>query len=195
MSVPLLTTKFLFPPARHSLVSRPRLLERLTIGLRGPLTLLPAPAGYGKATLLGEWRSGMGRDPSTAKLSLDGGDGDPILFLGYLTAALESLRAGLMGSTLGLLQPPRPPLLESILISLVNDLATCPEDFILVSDDFHVITSPTIHDMIAFLLAHAPPCMHLAILTREDPPLPLRKPNSMPAAVTRRSNGAQMRMN
>jgi len=106
---------------------------------------------------------------------LDGGDGDPALFLGYLAAALESLRPGLMGSTLVLLQTPQPQSMEPILISLINDLATFPEDFVLILDEFHAIAAPTIHDMIAFLLAHAPPQMHVAILTREDPPLPLSK--------------------
>jgi ATP/maltotriose-dependent transcriptional regulator MalT len=175
MFVSLLTTKLFFPRSRDNLIPRPRLLERLSTGLRGTLTLLSAPAGYGKTTLLSEWRNGTECDPPAAWLSLDGEDGDPTLFLNYLTAALGSLQENLLGSTLLLLQSPQHPPLNAILTSLVNDLSTFPQDFVLALDDYHAITSPAIHDTVTFLLDHAPPQMHLAILTREDPPLPLSK--------------------
>jgi LuxR family maltose regulon positive regulatory protein len=133
MSVSLLTTKLFFPPVRDKLIPRPRLMERLSAGLRGPLTLIAAPAGYGKTTLLSEWRAGIGHDLPAAWISLDSGDGDLALFLSYLTAALESVQAGLVSNTLGLLQSPQPSPPEAVLASLVSDLVTFPGDFILVT--------------------------------------------------------------
>jgi LuxR family maltose regulon positive regulatory protein len=173
MAVSLLTTKLFFPPVRHGYVPRPRLIERLRAGLRGPLTLLSAPAGYGKTTLLGEWRAGLGQDFPAAWLSLDESDNDLILFLRYVTAALQSAQPGLVDRTRLLLQSPQPPPLEAALTSLLNDVSGFPDDFALVLDDYQVITTPAIHDALSFLLARAPPHMHLVLLTREDPPLPL----------------------
>lgn len=90
MSAPILTTKFYFPPARSSFVSRPRLVEKLEHGLSGPLTLISAPAGYGKTTLMSEWRNGIGREYPLAWLSLDANDNDLARFISYFTFALAS---------------------------------------------------------------------------------------------------------
>jgi LuxR family maltose regulon positive regulatory protein len=185
MSVSLLTTKLFFPPVRRGYVPRPRLVERLVAGLRGPLTLLSAPAGYGKTTLLSEWRAGPGQDFPAAWLSLDANDGDPVLLLRYLTAALGSLQADLVERTALLLRSPQLPPTEAVLTSLVNELSAFPGDFALILDDYHVLACgeaagdasavQAFHDAMAFLLDHAPPQMHLVILTREDPPLRLPK--------------------
>ena len=110
-----------------------------------------------------------------AWLSLDEGDNDLIRFLTYLVAALQTVDAGIGEDVLDVLQSPQPPPLESLLTSLINDLAgnheCCP--YILVLDDYHVIHTPTVHEALVFLLDHLPPQLHLVILTREDPPVPL----------------------
>ena len=120
--MPLLTTKFYFPTARSSLVSRPHLVERLQNGLQGPLTLVSAPAGYGKTTLMSEWRAGVGCDYPTAWLSLDDGDNDSTCFLTYIIAALATLKPGFGETPLALLQSSPPPSTRVILTSLINEL-------------------------------------------------------------------------
>ena len=173
---PLLTTKLYVPPTRAQLISRPRLIERLAEGLTRPLTLISAPAGAGKTTLIGEWRaSDAGRAYSLAWLSLDSEDNDPTRFLTYLIAALQTLRATIGEAALALLHstPPAPP--HAILTSLINDLAGLPAPFAAVLDDYHFIAAPPIHEALAFLLDHLPPQMHLIIATRADPPLPLAR--------------------
>jgi len=171
----LLNTKTYFPPLREGLVSRPRLVERLKQGLRLPLTLISAPAGSGKSTLLSAWRAGEGGDYPAAWLSLDTGDNDPRRFLAYLARALETLQDGLVTDTMLLLRSPQQESIETVLTSLINDLAGFPSDFALVLDDYHLITSPALQAGMAFLLEHQPPQMHLVILTRLDPPLPLSR--------------------
>ncbi len=171
----LLTTKTYFPPLREGLVSRPRLVEKLKQGLRLPLTLISAPAGSGKSTLLSAWRAGEGDGYPAAWLTLDAGDNDPRRFLAYLARALETLRAGLVTDTLLLLRSPQQESIETVLTSLINDLAGFPSDFALVLDDYHAITSPALQAGMTFLLEHQPPQMHLVILTRLDPPLPLSR--------------------
>lgn len=179
MSGPFPSTKLFFPPARANLVLRPRLVERLMTGLCGPLTVVSAPPGSGKTTLLSEWRAGAGRDAAAAWLALDASDNDPARFMTGLLAALETVRAGLVESTNLLFQSGQPVSPEAILSSLVNDLTTgggaFPEGLVLVLDDYHEITTLAIHDALAFLLAHRLPSLHLVILGREDPPLPLSR--------------------
>jgi LuxR family maltose regulon positive regulatory protein len=175
-STPLLTTKLYIPPTRAQLISRPRLIERLAEGLTRPLTLISAPAGSGKTTLIGEWRtSEAGHGFPLAWLSLDAEDNDPARFLTYLIAAWQTLHSTLGESALALLHstPPAPP--HSILASLINDLAGMPAPFAAVLDDYHCVVAPPIHDALAFLLDHLPPQMHLIIATRADPPLPLAR--------------------
>ena len=167
------------------------------------MTLISAPAGFGKTTLLSEWinQKAEGRrrrdeleetdfhpssfplypspfilDPSkVAWLSLDNGDNDPARFLSYLIAALQTIAPNLGAGVLGRLQSPQPPPPESILTDLLNELAAIPDPFVLILDDYHVIDVQPVDHALAFLLEHLPPHMHLVIATREDPDLPLSR--------------------
>src|SRR4028118_1874862 len=149
---------------------RPRRVERLSEGAHRRLILVSAPAGFGKTTLLSEWVAGCGRP--AAWLSLDEGDNDPARFLAYLVTALRTVAADIGEGVLGILRSPRPPPTESILTALLNEIVTVPDDLVLVLDDYHVVDARPIDDVLAFLLEHLPPRMHLVIATREDPPLP-----------------------
>ncbi len=175
MPVPILATKLYVPTPRPNLVPRPRLLERLHAGLGAghKLTLVSAAAGFGKTTLISTWAAACGRP--IAWLSLDEGDSDPVRFLAYLTAALQTLKAGIGAGLLAALQVHPPPPIESLLTSLLNDVATLPGPFLLILDDYHVIASPAVDDAVAFLIEHQPPQMHLGVATREDPSLPLAR--------------------
>ena len=187
MSTPILATKLYLPPPRPNVVLRPRLINRLNEGLHRKLTLISAPAGFGKTTLASEWVAGDKRP--AAWLSLDKGDNDPIRFLTYLIAALQTLAlseveeiaprkpsVGHIGEgVLAVLQSPQPPPIESILTVLLNEIITIPDNFVLVLDDYHVIDAKSIDSTLTFLLEHLPPQMHLVITTREDPALPLAR--------------------
>ena len=174
MSTPILATKLYIPPPRPKIVLRPRLIERLNEGLCGrKLTLISAPAGFGKTTLVSEWVAGCERP--VAWLSLDEGDNDPTRFLTYLVAALQTIAPNIGAGVLGVLQSPQPPPTESILTALLNEITTIPDNFILVLDDYHVIDSKPVDNALTFLLEHLPPQMHLVIATREDPHLPLAR--------------------
>ena len=168
-------TKLYIPPPRPNIVLRPRLIERLE---RGPvahaeLTLISASAGFGKTTLVSEWVAGCERP--VAWLSLDEGDNDPARFLTYLVAALQTIAPKIGEGVLAALQSPQPPPTESILTTLLNEIAAIPDNFILVLDDYHVIDSEPVDQALTFLLDHLPPQMHLVIATREDPSLPLAR--------------------
>src|SRR6266567_976637 len=172
----LLATKLHRPLPRAHLVRRPQLAARLTRGVVGPLTLVSAPAGFGKTTLLAQWfaESGM----PVAWLSLEPGDNEPVRFLSYLIAALQTLDPHLGAVALTLLQMPQPAAAEAVLTLLTNDVGSHGRDggdFALVLDDYHVIDAKAIDHALAFLLEHLPPHMHLVIATREDPPLPLAR--------------------
>jgi LuxR family transcriptional regulator, maltose regulon positive regulatory protein len=175
MSTPILTTKLYFPPPRPGVVPRPRLIHRLNTGLAigSKLTLISASAGFGKTTLVGEWLAHCGRP--VAWLSLDEGDSDPARFLTYLVAALQTIAPKIGASVLAVLQSPQPPPTETILIALLNEIATISDNFILVLDDYHVIDSQPVDQLLTFLIEHQPPQMHLVIATREDPSLPLSR--------------------
>ena len=175
MSDALLLTKLFIPPPRLNLVPRGRLLERLTEGLSPgrKLTLVSAPAGFGKTTLVSEWIAGCGK--SVAWLSLDEGDNDPRRFLTYLTSALQRIASNIGKNVLAALQSPEPPSTESLLTALLNEITTIAQDFILVLDDYHVVDSKPVDEALNFLLDHLPPQMHLVITTREDPSLPLAR--------------------
>jgi len=173
---PILATKLYLPPARPTLVPRPRLTARLADGLTRPLTLISAPAGFGKTTLLSEWcASQAGRGFLLAWLSLDGDDNDSTRFLTYLIAALSRLKPGLGETTLGLLCSPQRPPPQVILTGLINDLSELDTPFALVLDDYHVITAQPVHDALTYILDHMPAQMRLVVLTRADPPLPLAR--------------------
>jgi LuxR family maltose regulon positive regulatory protein len=175
-SVPLLATKLFAPSPRPGLVLRQRLLDRLEVGLRGPLTLLVAPAGWGKTTVLSTW-CGSACPParSVAWVALDVGDNDPVRFWTYVLTALERERPGLAAGALTSLRGSRPPLMEAALTALLNALAATPEDVILVLDDFHVIQAEAVHVGLTFLLERLPLQFHLLIANREDPPFPLAR--------------------
>ena len=181
---PLLQTKLYVPPIRPEVVSRPRLLERLNAGLPArnaflrALTLISAPAGFGKTTLVSEWVQAMGGSTlpiAIAWLSLDKGDNDPARFLAYLIAALRIVEANMGKGVLGALQSPEVPPVEDILTVLINEVAGIPGRIILVLDDYHMIEAEEIHDAVTFLLEHLPPQMHLVIATRDDPRLPFAR--------------------
>src|SRR5262245_41914856 len=169
MPSPILATKLYLRHPRAKMVARPRLIEQLNAGLQGRLTLISAPAGFGKSTLIGEWIASGGK--TAAWLSLDAGDNDPARFLSYLLAALQTIAPGVGSGVLGILQSPQPPPIESILTSLLNDIAEIPDDFIFVLDDYHVIDAHSVDQALTFLLENQPPQMHLVIATREDPQL------------------------
>jgi len=183
----LLKTKLYVPSARpHGgtglrarLVSRPRLVERLNGGLRAScrLILISAPAGFGKTTLVSAWLS-ESRCPA-AWISLDSGDNDPVRFIRYLIAALQAalqtLEPQVGRAAEGLLRSPQLPPLESVLTLLLNEICSLPGQVTLVLDDYHLITAAEVHQAVAFLLEHLPPQLHIALLTRADPPLPLTR--------------------
>ncbi|SFN82581.1 LuxR family transcriptional regulator, maltose regulon positive regulatory protein [Mycetocola miduiensis] len=170
--MPILATKLFVPPLRAQAVRRPRLVQQLDEGLRSgrKLSLLSAPAGFGKTTLLSEWVEALAElRPSlrVAWLSLDTSDNDPVRFLGYLAAALRDPAA----------DPDAAPLAsaEAALTALINDLVRTEQQVVLVLDDVQTIESPAVRDAIAFLLDHLPPQLHLVIATRSDPPLPIAR--------------------
>ncbi len=184
-ATPLLATKLYIPPPRPKLVPRPRLIDRLNEAQPGhnqafgrKLTLISAPAGFGKTTLVSEWVAGGERLESKARLawlSLDEGDNDPARFLAYLIAALQTVAARIGSGVLSALQAPQPPPIEMLLTALLNEITTLPDSFILVLDDYHVIDTQPVEAALTFLLEHLPPQMHLVIATRQDPHLPLAR--------------------
>ncbi len=172
----LLTTKLYLPALRRELVSRPRLLARLNEGLTRPLTLISAPAGSGKTTLISEWRAAeAGQNLPLAWLALDDDDNDPARFLSYLIAALASLKPGFGDALLPLLQSPQPAPPKAILTSFINEVSRFSTPFVLVLDDYHAINTQAIHEAMAFFLDYLPPPMHLIVTTRADPPWPLAR--------------------
>ena len=181
-----LTTKLFIPPIRPKFVARPHLIAQMSIGLSSNLTLISAPAGFGKTTLVSEWVNYLRSDtqqeyPAVNKvawISLDANDNDPVRFLGYFVTALNrvnGIETTIGGGALDMLQSPQPPLVEAVLTSLINDVATIPDRIIIILDDYHVIDSSPVNDALSFLLEHLPPQIHLVIATREDPQLPLAR--------------------
>ena len=177
VSTPILATKIYIPPSRSNIVLRQRLIDRLNKGLQytSGVTLISAPAGFGKTTLISEWVAGCERPASW--LSLDEGDNDPRRFFAYLIAALQTIAGNIGEEGLAVIHAsqPQPLSIESILTDLLNEITTIPGNFILVLDDHHVIDSKSVDDAISFLLEHQPPQLHLVIVTREDPDLPLAR--------------------
>ena len=170
---PLLATKLYRPRPSHDVVVRPRLVERLDQGLTRPLTLISAPAGFGKTTLLASWLNHL--PLPSAWLTLDVHDDAPGPFLRYFVAALQRIDGAVDTQLASLVDvsDALPP--QTVVAALLNDLAMVARDAVLVLDDLHAITNPAIYDLLAYLLDHLPPRLHLVILTREDPPLPLAR--------------------
>jgi LuxR family transcriptional regulator, maltose regulon positive regulatory protein len=173
MTAPVLATKLFIPPLRRDLVLRQRLIDQLNVGGRQKLTLISAPAGFGKTTLVSEWVASCRRP--VAWLSLDEGDNDVTRFLTYFVTALQTITPNICAGVLGVLQSPQQPLPESILTALINEITPIPDTFIFVLDDYHIIDSKPVDNTIAFLLEHLPPQMHLVIASREDPHLTLSR--------------------
>ena len=181
---PLLETKLYTPRWRAGLVPRARLTERLDHVTKRKLTLVSAPAGFGKSSLLAEWLTGTpaGERPA-AWLSLDPSDNDPALFWAYFVTALQRVHSGVGESALSLLRSNQPPPIEKLLGTLLNEITASSDEpstgssdgFVLVLDDYHVIEAQPVHTGISFLLDHLPPQMHLVIAGRADPPLPLSR--------------------
>jgi LuxR family maltose regulon positive regulatory protein len=173
---PLLETKLYVPRLRRGLVARPRLIERMDRGAESKLTLISAPPGFGKTTLLAEWLVAAPPDGrSVAWLSLDPADNEAAPFWTYLVAALQAVAPGVGATAPSLLQGPQPPPIETVLASVLNELGAVPIDVVLVLDDYHVIDAHYINDGMAFLVEHLPPQIHLVIITRADPALPLAR--------------------
>ncbi len=191
MSETLLQTKLYIPPARPNLVPRAELIKRLDQGLQQncKLSLISAPAGFGKTTLAAEWISALRQevDPVTGRealaedhtawLSLDKGDNDPVRFLTYLIAALQKFAPTLGQNVQAMLSPSQPATMEPFITALINDLTaiktTTP--LILVLEDYHLIELPAIHEGLRFFLDHLPPKMHLVLISRSDPQLHLSR--------------------
>ena len=173
MPVSLLQTKLYVPPTRPEQVARPRLIERLNAGLHRKLTLLSAPAGFGKTTLVSAWLRSRNR-PFTW-ISLDEGDNDPIRFLNYLATAFRGVDDKIGQTTQHLLEAPQPPPVETLLTELINDVATQSLSFVLVLDDYQTITALAVHRAVSFLLQRQPPQMHVVIISRQDPSLPISR--------------------
>jgi transcriptional regulator with XRE-family HTH domain len=172
-ALPILLTKILPPPTRQ-LVARPRVLRQLEIE-PGGVTLVVAPAGWGKTTLIATWlESPLARAQHVAWVSLDEGDADVALALRYIIAALQRVLPALGGGAMQLLATPQPSV-EAVLALLINDIITAGAPVLLVLDDYHRVRAPAIHRALGYLVEHLPPNMHLAIATREDPPLPLAR--------------------
>ena len=171
MAVELLSTKVLLPPARHTLVTRPRLTDKLNEGARRRLILVSAPAGFGKTTLLTEWARQS--DRRVAWLSLEVADNDSARFVSYLVASLQSVLEGIGSNALELLHGFPENTTESALTALLNELSGISEGLSVVLDDYHCINSPAVHDALAFLLDHLPPAVNLVIGSRTEPSLPL----------------------
>ncbi|HEX6386103.1 MAG TPA: LuxR C-terminal-related transcriptional regulator [Anaerolineae bacterium] len=227
-------TKLFKPALRPSLITRPHLIAQLNAGLgqgtpgfAARLTLVSAPAGFGKTTLIAEWiqhnyelrimnyeaenavhnsslrpfdfpfadsglrQGAQGRHfliHNFCWLSLDEADNDPVRFLSYLIAALQTAVPGIGQTAVHLLQSPQPPAAEAILTLLINDVSQSEQPIILVLDDYHVIDTPAVHQALTFLLEHLPPLLHLLIATRSDSPLPLSRLRARGQIVEIRAN-------
>ena len=189
MKAPLLTTKFYIPHLRPVLVPRPRLIAQLNEGMHGKLTLVSAPAGFGKTTVVSAWAWDSGCP--VAWVSLDEGDNDPSRFWTYVVAALQQVLPDLGEGMLASLRTTKPPSVEMLLTEWINEFvdrsgellqlfsaSSVPEDracVLLVLDDYHIIKTAEIHEALTFFLQNLPPQLHTVIVTRADPALPLAR--------------------
>lgn len=171
----ILLTKLFVPSPRVDLVPRQRLIERLNNSLITDckLTLISAPAGFGKSTLVCDWLESI--NIPIAWLTLDERDKDPARFLTYLVAALQNVKPGIGLNLQTILQSPQPLQIENILTLLINEISIIEDNFLIVLDDYHAIDSPQVDQSLDFIIEHQPTKMHLVITTREDPDLPLAR--------------------
>jgi LuxR family maltose regulon positive regulatory protein len=173
LSSNLLSTKLFIPEPRQNYIIRPKLIDQLDGALSSKLILVAAPPGYGKTTLLSVWIKE--RSIPTAWLSLDTGDNDHLLFTRYLISTLQYISPDIGQVSLTLLKSTQASSPTSILSALLNDLTRFEGDIVLVLDDYHIIESQNVHDILTYLLDHLPPNMHIILVSRSDPPLPLSR--------------------
>jgi LuxR family maltose regulon positive regulatory protein len=169
----MLQTKLHIPSALNTTVLRPGLYEKLNIGLNRKLILISAPAGYGKTTLVSEWINQ--HQIPTAWFSLDKSDNDPIEFLSYIITGIQRIHKEFGQSAFKLLQSPNKPATESIASLLINEMLNIKQNFLLVLDDFHFINNKEILELTTYLLQHIPDNIHIVILTRSDPAIPVAR--------------------
>ena len=182
MSDPILLTKLFIPENRPELVSRSQLVDQLNNGLHRKLTLISAPAGFGKTTVVTNWLHSQNGDDASpfliGWLSLDEEDNDPVRFLIYLITAINripGLETEIGVGALQMAQAKQPPPPQTILTAVINEITMISNKVVLVMDDYHLIDSQPIHDALIFLLENLPPQLHLVITTREDPPLQISR--------------------
>ncbi len=175
MTYQVLSTKLYVPPIQPTLVRRPRLVKALESGYQAGkrLTLVSAPAGFGKTTLIREWLTAAGKEKPFGWLSLDDGDNDPVRFFVYLVAAVQKVRPAIGQSIQAILHSTQIPPLMELVETLINEVSLAEQPFLIVLDDYHLVKKSEVHSILQFLLRHQPESLHLVILTREDPPLPL----------------------
>jgi LuxR family maltose regulon positive regulatory protein len=170
----LLATKFFVPVTSHSLIHRPHLNKLLQESLKHSLTLVSAPAGFGKTMLLASWAQSLpASDPLVAWVSLDEEDNEPQLFWTYVLSALDTHQSERFTPLLKYLQSPQTPPLKYVLTAFTNLLVDSTQDYLLILDDYHVITQEQVHASLSYLLEHLPAQLHIILVTRTDPPLPL----------------------
>jgi len=174
MATPLLETKLHAPRSRQRFVERQRLEDHLSRAARAKLTLVSAPPGFGKTTLIADWLARGGTGPLAAWVSLDATDSDRVSFWRYVVAAMRAASPDLDDGPLAALEA-SPPQVDAAVQALLNELATLPGDLVLVFDDFHVIEGRDVVEDLAFFLDHLPPPVHVVITTRADPALPLSR--------------------
>ena len=172
----LLSTKIFIPISSHALIPRLRLFDMLDEGLRRSLTVISAPAGFGKTTLLSSWVQTLPKETTqVAWVSLDEQDNDPVHFWLYVFTALDRLRPGTCSEFVTFLHTQQSPPIQYLLTALINRLAEQPERWLLMLDDFHLVTEPTIHTSLIYLVEHLPPQLRIILASRGDPPLPLAR--------------------
>lgn len=169
----ILQTKLHMPPLQPSLVPRPHLIEQLDAGQHRRLTLLSAPAGFGKTTLVSDWLAT--RSTPVVWLSLDEEDSDPIRFLRYFIAGIQTIHAGFGEQIVPTFAQTPPPPLKMAIAALINEISEIPGHIVFVLDDYHLVRSDAIQEILAYLLKRQPHQLHLVITTREDPPVPLHR--------------------
>ena len=183
---PLIQTKLHRPRVNSELIERPRLLAYLNERPERPFTLISAPAGYGKTTLLAQW---LDQTPyQEAWLSLDENDNSLIEFLSYFVAAVQTFFPNGLSTTHSLLATAQTPPVNHLTTTLINELTDLPEEFLLVLDDYHLITDKEIQQLVSTLMQHAPPPLHLVITSRKDPPFSLTRPRAAQQLVEIRMN-------
>jgi LuxR family maltose regulon positive regulatory protein len=185
----LLTTKLFIPPLRSDLVPRPYLYERLDEGLTRKLTLISAPTGFGKSTLVVSWLAVS--DHPVAWLSLDQGDNDPIRFWSYLIAAIQTIHQEIGEEARKIVSAPRLRSTEPVVISLINDITQLDHDLIVVLDDYHIIEAGDIHADLTYFLEHQPPNLHLILITRIDPSVSMARLRAQSQLIEIRAENLQ----